>query len=70
LLASLAELDDDPGAWDTGEAALVGGGVGFATGAIFGALYPRERWKSLDLVTGASNTGMGLGFGLGLSTTF
>jgi hypothetical protein len=32
---------------DTGEAALVGGGVGFAFGAVLGALYPRERWKSV-----------------------
>lgn len=35
--------------WDTGEAALIGGGVGFATGAIFGAIFPRERWKSVRM---------------------
>lgn len=68
LLWGFAKLDNDPD--DAGEALLVGGGVGFATGAIFGALYPRERWKSLDMVEGPSNTGMRLGFGLGLSTTF
>ena len=64
LLAGIAGLDDDPGGWDAGDAALVGGAVGFATGAIFGAIYPRERWKSLDMVTGSSGTGMVLGFGL------
>jgi hypothetical protein len=68
LLAGLAALNDNPGTWEAGEAALVGGGVGFAMGAIFGALHPRERWKSVDIVTRSSNTGMGLGFGL--STTF
>jgi hypothetical protein len=35
--------------WDTGEAALIGGGIGFATGAIFGAIFPRERWKSVRI---------------------
>ncbi len=64
----IAGLDDDPAGWDTGEAALVGGGVGFATGAIFGALYPRERWKSLDMVTSSSGARMVLGFGF--STAF
>jgi hypothetical protein len=33
--------------WDTGEAALIGAGVGFASGAIVGAIFPRERWKSV-----------------------
>jgi hypothetical protein len=46
-LVLLLELDDRQ--YDTGEAALVGGGVGFGIGAIFGALFPRERWKSLRI---------------------
>lgn len=46
-LVLLVELDDQ--SHDQGEAALIGGGVGFAIGGIFGALFPRERWKSLRM---------------------
>ncbi len=42
-------MSDDGSPWDTGEAALIGGGIGFGTGAIFGAIFPRERWKSARL---------------------
>jgi hypothetical protein len=47
MLVLIVELEDRQ--HDTGEAALIGGGIGFATGAIFGALFPRERWKSLRI---------------------
>lgn len=67
LMALWVELDDDPGGTDTGDAALLGGGVGFATGAIFGAIRPRERWKKLDLPRDA---GARIGLALGLRTTF
>jgi hypothetical protein len=43
----LNEVDDNPA--DAGEAALVGGGIGFATGAILGAIFPRERWKKVRI---------------------
>jgi hypothetical protein len=43
----LNEADDNPA--DAGEAALVGGGIGFATGAILGAIFPRERWKKVRI---------------------
>ena len=33
----------------TGEAALLGGGVGFALGAVVGALRPEERWRRVRL---------------------
>lgn len=68
LLGAWAELDDDPGGLDTGEAALLGGGIGLASGAIFGAIWPRERWKKLDLAKDAG--GAGIGLALGLRTTF
>jgi hypothetical protein len=45
----LNEADDGAGRASAGTAALVGGGFGFATGAVYGALYPRERWKSARL---------------------
>lgn len=48
LTVGLTELDDNPG-WDTGKAALIGGAVGLGTGLIVGAIFPRERWKSLEL---------------------
>jgi hypothetical protein len=48
LLALLNEHDDDS-ALSTGEAALLGGGVGFTLGAIVGALRPEERWRRVQL---------------------
>jgi len=45
----LNETDDGSGRVSAGTAALVGAGFGFATGAFYGALYPRERWKSARL---------------------
>ena len=41
-------LEDDP-YLSAGEAALVGAGVGFAVGAVFGALRPEERWRRIRL---------------------
>lgn len=61
LAAGFAELEDQP-RWDTGTAALVGGAAGFGTGVIFGAIYPRERWKSLDLRKGPDRDQMGVAF--------
>ena len=52
----LNEADENPA--DAGEAAyyiddnlgyLVGVGIGFATGAILGAIFPRERWKKVRI---------------------
>jgi hypothetical protein len=34
---------------DAGEAALVYGGVSLAMGALLGAVFPRERWKRVQL---------------------
>jgi hypothetical protein len=45
----LNEADDGSGRASVGTAALVGAGFGFTTGAVYGALYPRERWKSARL---------------------
>jgi hypothetical protein len=47
-LALLNELWDDPGT-STGDAALIGAAIGFGTGAITGAIFPTERWKSVKL---------------------
>jgi hypothetical protein len=49
LMVALLNESDDGSSWDTGEAALIGGGIGFGTGAMFGAIFPRERWKSARL---------------------
>jgi hypothetical protein len=68
LFAGLSELDDSSGRWGTEDAALLGGAVGFATGAIFGALWPQERWKSLHL--GTNSTRPGFELGLALQTSF
>ena len=43
------ELDDASDRTSTGTAALVGGAVGFATGALVGGLYPQERWRRVRL---------------------
>ncbi|MGH7579277.1 MAG: hypothetical protein ACREM9_03840 [Gemmatimonadales bacterium] len=39
-------LYDEP---DQGEAALIGGGIGLAMGAVFGAIFPHERWKRVKV---------------------
>jgi len=43
LLAGL--VNDDDSGHSFGEAALIGGGVGFAFGAVLGAVRPEERWR-------------------------
>lgn len=43
-------LDNDDDV-STGTAILVGAGSGFTLGAIVGAIFPRERWKSTRLET-------------------
>jgi hypothetical protein len=48
LAVLLNEMDDDPNL-STGEAALVGVGVGFTLGAVVGALRPEERWRRVRL---------------------
>jgi hypothetical protein len=45
LVNELYDYDDV----STGEAALLGGGVGLITGGITGALFPLERWKRVRL---------------------
>jgi hypothetical protein len=45
-------LDDEPDGTDSGDAALVAGGFGLVLGSVFGALYPRERWKRVRLGEG------------------
>ena len=42
------ELDDDSDL-SFGEAALLGGGVGVAIGAVVGAIRPEERWRRVRL---------------------
>jgi len=49
LLVLLNESEDASERASTGTAALVGAGLGFTTGAVYGALYPRERWKAVRL---------------------
>ena len=49
LLVLWNELDEGSRRTSTGTAALVGGGVGFATGALVGALRPLERWRRVRL---------------------
>jgi hypothetical protein len=41
---AIGALDDDI---DNGDAALIGGAIGLGTGALFGALFPHERWKRM-----------------------
>jgi hypothetical protein len=48
-LALWNELDEGSDRTSTGTAALVGGSVGFATGALVGALRPQERWRRVRL---------------------
>jgi hypothetical protein len=50
MLALYSSIDGEADGINTGEAALIGGGVGLAAGAIFGALFPRERWKSVRIL--------------------
>jgi hypothetical protein len=40
----IGALDDDI---DNGDAALIGGAIGLGTGALFGVLFPQERWKRM-----------------------
>jgi hypothetical protein len=42
-------INDEPDGIDAQTAALVWGGVGAVGGSVFGALYPRERWKRVQL---------------------
>jgi hypothetical protein len=63
---AIGALDDDI---DDGDAALIGGAIGFGTGALFGALFPRERWKKLKLTTVTSDFA-GPRLGLAIGTTF
>jgi hypothetical protein len=65
-LASLlvAGFDDDPGGSDADAAALIGAAVGLGSGAAFGALFPRERWKRVRLgatVAAGADTRLRLG---------
>ena len=41
------EMRDASDRTSTGTAALVGGALGLSFGAVWGGLYPRERWKSV-----------------------
>jgi hypothetical protein len=49
LFALLNELDEPPRRMSTESAALFGAGFGLATGAVLGAVFPRERWKRVRL---------------------
>jgi hypothetical protein len=43
-------VEDNDEVFDSpGEAAAVGGGVGFGLGAIVGAIAPTERWRGVQL---------------------
>jgi hypothetical protein len=55
LFVLLNEMDEEPGRASTGSAALVGAGVGLTTGALLGAIYPRERWKGVHLEKDSSS---------------
>jgi hypothetical protein len=55
LFMLVNEMDEEPGRASAGSAALVGAGVGLTTGAVFGAIYPRERWKGVRLERDASS---------------
>jgi hypothetical protein len=54
LFVLLNEMDEEPGRASTGSAALFGAGVGLTTGAVLGAIYPRERWKGVRLESDSS----------------
>jgi hypothetical protein len=45
-------IENDSYQSDAGEAALIGGAVGLVTGGLTGALYPRERWRRVELGAG------------------
>lgn len=49
LIGALLNGLDDNADLSTGEAALLVGGVGFAVGAVVGALRPEERWRRVRL---------------------
>jgi hypothetical protein len=42
-------INDEPDGIDSRDAALVWGGSGLVIGGVLGALYPRERWKRVQL---------------------
>ena len=61
---ALAGLDDS-NSLSAGQAALVGGAVGMAFGATFGALRPTERWRRVRLaphLDGSGATALSLSF--------
>jgi hypothetical protein len=49
LFALLNDFDEPPRRMSTESAALFGAGFGLATGAVLGAVFPRERWKRVRL---------------------
>jgi len=50
------------------ERTVIGGGIGLSIGAVFGAIYPVERWKHLRLEPRLANTGPGtLDLAVGIS---
>ncbi|MCI0460983.1 MAG: hypothetical protein L0Z62_28890 [Gemmataceae bacterium] len=53
----LSGINDEPDGLDAGEAALAWGGVSLALGSVFGALYPRERWRRERLEQMPEGTG-------------
>jgi hypothetical protein len=54
---------------DEGNAALIGGAIGLGTGALFGALFPQERWKRMKWEP-MVGVGPGSPIGVALSATF
>jgi hypothetical protein len=49
LFALLNDMDEPPRRMSTESAALFGAGFGLTTGAVLGAVFPRERWKRVRL---------------------
>jgi len=62
----IGALDDDI---DNGDAALIGGAIGLGTGALFGALFPQERWKRMKWEP-MVGVGVGAPVGVAFSATF
>lgn len=64
----ISGIDDEPDGIDAEEAGLIGGAVGLGTGALFGALFPRERWKRVRVapsITAGAGPRLRLGVGTG-----